>query len=341
MCKSLGDTDLSNDNIKRKTKISVIIPVYNVEKYVGRCINSILSQTFKDFELIIVNDGSTDGSLEAVERAINNDERCLIFSKKNGGLSDARNYGLEKAKSDYIVFVDSNDYVERSYLEKLYFTVVQNQADVAICMYNLVDDHGKVIKSEAYNIPEGCSVVSGRDILVSSLKPKGIPSIVAWNKIYKKKLFDNVKYPKGQIHEDQLILLPLFWNVGKVALVDQKYHLYNYVQRDNSIMHGNLTEARILAEKNFCVQDVSFFKGKQDDELLNLTVDQYKFWIREVIKTRKWDLLSSKNKEELNSDFKKLYKLHKADQFRDLVYETVCYMFGLNIVAKVWKTIQK
>ena len=120
------------------SKISIIVPVYNVESYLSNCIDSILNQTFKDFELILVNDGSTDKSLEICKHYKNMDDRIFIIDKKNGGLSSARNAGLDIIKGEYIGFVDSDDYIHPQMYELLYKQIIENEADISMCEFKKV-----------------------------------------------------------------------------------------------------------------------------------------------------------------------------------------------------------
>ena len=148
---------------KNNIAISVIVPVYNVEKWLDRCINSILLQSFKNFELLLVNDGSTDNSIEICNNYLKSDERISVFNKKNGGLSDARNYGLSYAKGKYIVFVDSDDYIQENYLFELYHGIHDNDAEVAVCGYNTVTETGMNIDNIIF--PNKNNIISGQKLL--------------------------------------------------------------------------------------------------------------------------------------------------------------------------------
>ena len=118
-------------------KVSVIVPVYNVEKYIARCIRSIKKQTFKDFEVLIIDDGSPDKSIDIAVKVIDGDERFTVYHKENGGLSDARNYGIERAKGEYIVLIDSDDYIDSDYIRLLYNECILSGADMSMCRYKM------------------------------------------------------------------------------------------------------------------------------------------------------------------------------------------------------------
>lgn len=226
-------------------KISIIVPVYNVEDYLENCIDSILNQTFKDFELILVNDGSTDKSLEICEHYKDIDDRVCIIDKKNGGLSSARNAGLNIAKGEYIGFVDSDDYIHPQMYEILYNQIVKNQADISICNYE-----------EVYNYDEGYFQYNENnksDIIIEYLSniqsleridsPEEVIFVVAWNKLYKREIFKDLRYKHGIIHEDEYIIHRILYKCEKVVYI--KSPLYFYMQRDGSIMQKRTQITRI------------------------------------------------------------------------------------------------
>lgn len=316
-------------------KISVIVPVYNVEKYLKRSIISILKQTFKDFELIIVNDGSTDRSAELVSELIMTDKRCRLYDKPNGGLSDARNYGLDKAKAEYVVFVDSDDYIKNTFLQRLYEAVTENSADAALCMYDLVDEDGKFIKHEKCNISKGKKVISGKELLESSMMPDGVPSIVAWNKIYKREMFEHVRYTVGRTHEDEIILAPLFWNVKRVAIVNQNEYLYNYVQRSGSIMNSKRNRQAILDEEFYNKKRLNFYRNR-DKKLYELAADRYKDWIHSITNVDDLKLISNDEKRKLKKIFKELKReARKPESKKERIKDNLISIMGLEMYAKL------
>ena len=168
--------------------ISIIIPVYKVEKYLEKCINSIIGQTYTNLQIILVDDGSPDNSGKICDKYAKKDSRVEVIHKSNGGLSEARNSGIERAKGKYIGFVDSDDYIKEDMYEVLYNLITRFQADVSICnLYDVVGDEKNI-----RNINEGIKEYNRIDILKEVLMDKNIQSY-AWNKLYKKELFDNLK----------------------------------------------------------------------------------------------------------------------------------------------------
>ena len=129
-------------SIKSNPEISIVVPVFNVEKFLKKCIESIISQSFSNFEVLLVNDGSTDGSLDICLQYTKIDDRVKVINKKNGGLSDARNAGIKYATGKYICFIDSDDFIEKEYLQKLYKNIVKYNSDVSMCEYFITDENG-------------------------------------------------------------------------------------------------------------------------------------------------------------------------------------------------------
>lgn len=257
-------------------KISVIVPVYNVEKYLKRCINSILNQTFKNFELILVNDGSTDNSLNICKNYKEKDGRIQLISQTNKGLSAARNTGLKYAKGKYVCFVDSDDFIEKEYLSLLLSNIEKYNSDIAMCEYYLTNEEGRKYSISRLNEPKDIHVLSGEKTFSYFYKEDCVPNVVAWNKIYLRSLFDNIKYDEGHYFEDELIAPFLFYKARRVSFL--RVPLYNYVQRPGSIMNTPLT----LKKVEDCIlmfnQRMHFLYGR-NKTLYRLAVQQYKDWL--------------------------------------------------------------
>ena len=214
--------------------ISIIVPVYNVEKYLPRCIDSILAQTFRDFELILVDDGSPDNCPALCDAAAEKDPRVVVLHQKNGGLSAARNAGLEIARGEWVGFVDSDDYIAPEMYETLYHTAISRGGGVqlVICSYTYVDEEDNTLPRESPIKQEKVlDRIEAMDLLGGD---RSWYYITAWNKLYAKKLFDTVRFPVGKLHEDEYVVHELFWQCEKIAIVPQA--LYFYVQRNGSIM---------------------------------------------------------------------------------------------------------
>lgn len=222
--------------------ISVIVPVYQVEPYLNKCIESLVCQTYPNFQILLIDDGSPDRCPELCDAWAKKDLRILTFHKKNGGLSDARNYGLDHASGSYVTFVDSDDYVAPEYLETLYRTLIENQVDVSGCNDQIVDSSGR--KLPPISPPMPFCIYSGIDMLYQYFAFPGNSAtlVAAPGKLYKASLFQTLRFSTGRYYEDEFLYVPLYRQVRCVAYTDAA--LYYYVQRQGSIMHTSITAKR-------------------------------------------------------------------------------------------------
>lgn len=213
--------------------ISVIVPVYKVEKYLDKCIQSIVDQTYKNIELILVDDGSPDRCGKMCDEWATRDSRITVIHKQNGGLSDARNFGIDIAKGELLAFIDSDDYIEKNYLENLYKLLVDNRADISTCKPSVFFENE--INSHLYEILRNDDVVvlSSKEALIEMLYERNLTNS-AWGKLYKKELFKDIRYPKGKLYEDMFTTYKLIMKSNRVACSSAK--LYNYLIRKNSIL---------------------------------------------------------------------------------------------------------
>ena len=212
-------------------KVSVIVPIYNVEKYLDKCLQTIKNQTLSDFEVLLINDGTPDNSMEIARKYSVIDSRFLIFNKENGGLSDARNYGIERAKGDFIVFVDSDDYLHEDYLKTMYEDCINNNADMAYCRFK--HTYLKTgIKFPSINPKKG--VIDKEKALDMLIRDNRMHSY-AWNKMYRRTLFtdNNIRYPIIYF-EDVATSARVLFHANRIAVTDK--NLYYYVRRSGSIM---------------------------------------------------------------------------------------------------------
>ena len=278
-------------------KISIIVPVYNVEKYLRKCVDSILNQTFKDFELILVDDGSIDTSGKICDEYNLKDNRIKVIHKENGGLSSARNAGLDIAQGEYIGFVDSDDWIELDMYEELYKICKENDTDVGIVGINYggASEKKKSKKIEIY---------SNKLILDDLVYNKGKEiTWPAWNKLWLKKVIGESRFKEGRIYEDGLFLYSLSSKIKKVAKID--YEAYNYRMDNESITRSKISK-------------------KQVDFLYN-TLDIYKFlpspykeemFIRDLIRYTEYILLEMIKQKNINKDIIKEIKKFYNDNFK-------------------------
>lgn len=253
--------------MRKNIAISVIVPVYNVADYLPECIESILGQSFCNFELILIDDGSTDSSGEICNQYKLKDSRIHVIHKINGGLSSARNTGIDAASGNFIAFVDSDDFVHEDYLSVLYKLAGKYNADLVACSFVKGEtcEWGKASDTvEIRNSREIMEKMNERDVIVT----------VAWNKLYKASLFkkNKLRFPEGKLHEDMFLMPQILWYTEKMIITDQK--LYFYRQRSGSIMNSS------FSLKNFDILDavefrMGYFKEKGLSQLYKEECEGY------------------------------------------------------------------
>ena len=272
--------------------ISIIIPVYKVEKYLEKCIQSVINQTYENLQIILVDDGSPDNCGKICDEYAKKDHRIEVIHKSNGGLSDARNKGLEIAKGEYIGFVDSDDYIEADMYEVLYNLLKQYNADVSICNFYTVSQ-GKISIKNADN---GINEYNRIEILKEILLDKNIQSY-AWNKLYKKELFDEIKYPIGKKYEDIGTTFYLLEKCNKVVVTGKSE--YYYINRQDSIVN-NVTESTITDYIELIMQRYDYIE-ENIKELSSYNKD----YLKRILKTAEKDI---KSLNEVGDYTKKKYE---------------------------------
>lgn len=209
--------------------ISVVIPVYNVERYLSRCLTSVMSQTFTDFDIVLVDDGSTDKSRTMCDEVARSDARIHVIHQKNAGLSMARNMGIDWAKknsdSEWITFIDSDDWIHARYLELLHAAAIENNVQISLCPFMRIND-GQLPDFSEWR----CRVYDVGEYYLENI----VNATVAWGKLYTKKAFHKLRYPSGKIHEDEYVTYKILFHYGRVAVVDQP--MYAYYQNQEGIM---------------------------------------------------------------------------------------------------------
>jgi len=263
--------------------ISVVVPVYKVEAFLGRCVDSILSQTFPDFELILVDDGSPDNCPQLCEDYANRDDRVRVIHQQNGGLSAARNTGIDWAfkhsDSQWLAFVDSDDWVHPDYLRLLYEAVTVCDTKISAC--GVQRTAGEPLPLFLDTDPE---CLPSDDYYCSETVHDGTTAI-AWNKLYHKSLFEKLRYPIGKLHEDEFTTYKAVYQAGRVGIVHAK--LYAYYQNPEGIMlsQWNPRRMHILEAVE---QQIDFARETGKDRFLKKAVLQYIYCIHDqLIKSQK------------------------------------------------------
>lgn len=208
--------------------ISIVVPVYNVEKYLNICMESILKQTYSNIEVILVDDGATDCSGQMCDHYAEQDERVKVIHQKNGGLSDARNNGITQARGKYITFIDSDDVVSSELVAYLYNILKENDVDIAICdPVHCYPNQKIVFEQETFN-----RVYDPEDAIAEMLYQKSF-LVAAWGKLYRKEYFEEIDFPHGMLFEDSAVMYKLFDKAQKIVYGNAK--LYGYIHREGSI----------------------------------------------------------------------------------------------------------
>lgn len=299
--------------------LSIIVPVYNVEKYVDRCIESLVNQTYLNKEIIIVDDGSLDGSGKKCDVWKDRFPYIKVIHKTNGGLSSARNVGLNNANGTYVGFVDSDDYVSSDMYEKIIDFMVENNVDVAVCGRNNVYENGELIEGLCPDIDE---VIDTEKAISNVLTWNGMDTSVC-DKCFKRNLWENIRFPEGEIGEDTAVFLQIFEKTTRIGLLCER--LYYYYQRSGSISkkqftiesmdiikHADQIYNYIMKNHPKCMKAAAYFRSVETEALLDMIFaldydiqKQYneevgslkkrlrsmtKYWIREkrIGKRRKW-----------------------------------------------------
>lgn len=290
--------------------ISVIVPVYNVEKYIVRCIESIINQSYKNLEIILVNDGSTDSSGKICDEYAADDKRIYVIHKKNGGQSTARNAALDLAKGEYITFVDSDDYINTDFVKIMYETIIRFNADIVQCGYI----RGTENTFPDIRINDNCKVIDINTALSTS-----IYDVVVWAKLYKRKVIGTIRFPEGKVHEDEAVYYKFAYNSKKICILENK--MYYYYMSPNSTMRSEpkLDFIGVYEDR------IKFFKEKNDEFLLQksyerfalILASKYAYYIKNGINRDMCNVLTDK--------FNEIY--YKSKKLASFKYRVLLYLF--------------
>lgn len=311
-------------------KISVIVPVYNVEKYLRRCIDSIIGQNYDNMEIILVDDGSTDSSGKICDDYGRSDTRIIVIHKDNGGLSSARNAGIKIATGEYLCFVDSDDYVDKNILQKLISTALKNDADMCLCDFEYVYENADICKLIKQSLGER-QAISEKEYWHEFAVSGNPVYIVAWNKLYKRYIFEDVRYPEGLLHEDEAVIHKIVEKCKKISIISDR--LYYYVQRENSITNKNIAIEN-LCYINFVYDRIMYFKEKEMYVVMGYVcstgIDQlYKFYSQKNELNKKEKIIIMEYCKKLKTVSKLVFK-NKETLMRDKMKAFVFWFGGIN-----------
>lgn len=292
--------------------ISIVVPIFNVEQYLSKCIESILRQTYQNIEIILIDDGSTDECGKICDEYKTKDTRIIVVHKKNGGLSDARNAGIVCAKGKYITFIDSDDYVSNDYIDDLYNTLINTGADISIVdMLSVYDGEEERITKNHLN--NNIFEYSSEEAILNTLDVRLRQS--AWGKLYPKCFFESIKFPVGSIYEDIAVVFYLLMKAKKVSFLGKKD--YFYLVRNNSIMTSSFTINQFYSLRNI-------------EEELDCVLSQYPNYSDKIYARKCYDelfvyyrLRKSKKHKEYIDEYKALVKriasnINKIKNFKNI-----------------------
>lgn len=240
-------------------KISIIVPIYNVEKYLEQCIESIINQEYKNLEIILVDDGSSDKCSNIIDNYAQKDDRIKAFHKENGGLSDARNYGLDRATGNYICFVDSDDFVEKDFISSMYNNIKKYKVDIVACNSYEFYNKNKIKVSNYLNIEKLYNKIEASKYLYII----GYYNVGVWNKMYEKKIWEQVRFPVGKKSEDVFVMPKVIDNSN--GLYYSSIPKYYYRQREGSITNSNNINYDAIEASEKAIR---FYKKNNMDEVI-------------------------------------------------------------------------
>lgn len=252
--------------------VSVIIPVYQVEKYIRKCINSVINQTYQNIEILLIDDGSPDNSGRICDEYALKDNRVKVIHKKNEGVSSARNMGLDICCGEYIMFLDSDDYIAEDAVEKALNALVLNQSDICVFNVVLITEDGEVIDDGREANPIVNEIITADDFYKKFREGNCWYYIIS-NKLYRRKIFEELRYPVGKIHEDSFVIHNIIDRSQTTVCIDDK--LYYYVQTKNSIMRNAYSAKRLDDAEATLERSLFFLQKNKIDELqyaLNLAL---------------------------------------------------------------------
>ncbi|PMC01166.1 MULTISPECIES: glycosyltransferase family 2 protein [Streptococcus] len=242
---------MSDSVMYSQSLISIIVPIYNVENYLRMCLDSIEHQTYSNIEVLLINDGSPDSSGEICQEYVARDSRFYYFEKENGGLSDARNYGVARAKGKFLTFIDSDDWVEATYIEDMYQAALKNDSEIVISNYaqfDVKENHYLIHVWDDYyeETYEGEELINKLPLL----EPRDYSFVTSWGILFSRSLFDNIRFPKGKLTEDSRTNYKLFAKSSRSTYIHKSLYIYR-IGREGSIV--NTVTEKLLIDKLECV----------------------------------------------------------------------------------------
>lgn len=315
-------------------KVSVIVPIYNVEKYVAFCLESIMKQTYKNLEILIIDDGSPDHSSAICEKIAQSDFRIKVLHKKNGGAASARNYGMKYATGQYFVFVDSDDWIENTMIEDLLNAAKENDVKIACCGHYRVKENK--IKKEIH-IQDNC-LFSFREIIEKTVFDDGVGT-ADWAKIYDRSVFDKIEFPEGEINEDAAIIYRLFAKCEKIYVLGKSY--YYYRQNSDGVTKQDYSEKYDVVLKNH-LSNIEFVSAIHPDARAIMEASAACSYINMIRKIIRMADGCTKYSKQLNvyQSYLKVYKSNYIQYKKPTVKELVWLFITLH-TSDTWIKLYK
>ena len=314
--------------------ISVIIPVYNSAQYLKECVDSVLAQSYSNYEILLIDDGSKDNSLDICNEYAKSDSRVKVFHKENGGASSARNVGLNKAQGKYIFFLDSDDYIKDDTLEKLIDTAVKEKADLVFCEAEAFDDEQGIVLSHHYTYKSKYSTGSPIGIMESMMKKKEF-HVAIWMLLLDKSIFDNnnLRFKEGIIYEDMIIAYQFYCLANCAAHVSEKLYCRRY--RANSVMTSDRTERNLISAETVYKEVSDFLNTMQDGSVSNRHIIRCAFNYLNIYRSMNQDVKSKYRSNYL--DIKK--DILSKNAYGDMALKLECKSHILWILYKAFKKV--
>lgn len=321
--------------LNMETDVSVVVAIYNVKNYLEKAVQSCVNQNLKSLEIILVDDGSTDGSGEICDHYANKYQNVKVIHQKNQGLSAARNAGLKIARGKYVAFLDADDYIEYNMYGEMLKKIKNTDADLVLCNFDYVTEDGNILNIESPLSSDFCG--SNWDMLNKIGTNNDQFYIVAWNKLYKKELFDDINFPVGKYNEDLFVMPYIYSLCSKVVIMKDIF--YHYLQRDNSIMNSEVSirhldhiEAAYEFYK-FCIDNSYDYLGPNVVKKMDKCYD--------IISNYKPKNRTEKNRlNEVNEMYKKVMRKYKSKWgWKDLLkfYFPTIYFFLAHIKGIIYE----
>lgn len=285
-------------------EISIIVPVYNVERYLSRCIDSILAQTFPDYELILVDDGSPDSCGAICDQYAKKDNRIQVIHQQNGGAASARNAGLDIAEGEWIAFIDSDDWIHPDYLRILFEVAGQKNADIVACRYALIHDNAIVDDSQMF------PVFSAEDREEYWIHDR-VGAVVPWGKLYRRELFAELRFPNGRTAEDEYVSYKVLFGCKNLVVLDNR--MYRYFVNVNSVSRNNYIQRLPDVLEAFKLHE-EYFKNSPWQKVYRLEIEHFAsawsdaIWITKNMK----DSASRQQTKEYRTKLRQFLATHKA-----------------------------